>query len=168
MQAEISALSEENLAEAGDGALHGAAQAADGEDAGNFLHAPGGQVGGGDIPGFFREQGGESIGCALFLDEAEARAAHRRAVLTLFRIRYPEMFTHMRSYAKLGRSLEHEFFPDDPDWRADLTDNAVARAIGCPPESVRRNPSATRRRSTMPACACGTDWRMPCARTFRR
>jgi ATP-dependent helicase HrpA len=88
-------------------------------------------------PGFFREQGGESVGCALFLDEAEARAAHRRAVLTLFRIRYPEMFTHMRSYAKLGRSLEHEFFPDDPDWRADLTDNAVARAIGCPPENIR-------------------------------
>ena len=88
-------------------------------------------------PGFFREQGGESIGCALFLDEAEARSAHRCAVLTLFRIRYPEMFTHMRSYAKLGRSLEHEFFPDDPDWRADLTDNAVARAIGCPPETIR-------------------------------
>ena len=88
-------------------------------------------------PGFFREQGGKSIGCALFLDEAEARAAHRRAVLTLFRLRYPEMFTHMRSLAKLGRTLEHEFFPDDPDWRADLTDNAVARAIGCLPEDVR-------------------------------
>ena len=43
----------------------------------------------------------------------------------------------MRSYAKLGRTLEHEFFPDDPDWRADLTDNAVARAIGCPPEIIR-------------------------------
>ena len=88
-------------------------------------------------PGFFREQGGQSIGCALFLDEAEARAGHRRAVLTLFRIRYPEMFTHMRSFAKLGRTLEREFFPDDPDWRADLTDNAVARAIGCPPEDIR-------------------------------
>ncbi len=88
-------------------------------------------------PGFFREQGGESIGCALFLDEAEARAAHRRAVLTLFRIRYPEMFAHMRTIAKLGRTLEHEFFPDDPDWRGDLTDNAVARAVGCPPEDIR-------------------------------
>ena len=88
-------------------------------------------------PGFFREQGGKSVGCALFLDEAEARAEHRRAILTLFRLRYPEMFTHMRSMAKLGRSLEHEFFPNDPDWRADLTDNAVARAIGCPPEDVR-------------------------------
>ena len=88
-------------------------------------------------PGFFREQGGQTVGCALFLDEAEARAEHRRAVLTLFRIRYPEMFTHMRSLAKLGRSLEHEFFPNDPDWRADLTDNAVARAIGCPPETIR-------------------------------
>ena len=88
-------------------------------------------------PAFFREQGGKSIGCALFLDEAEARAEHRRAVLILFRLRYPEMFAHMRSYAKLGRALEHEFFPDDPEWRGDLTDNAVSRAIGCPPEDIR-------------------------------
>ena len=43
----------------------------------------------------------------------------------------------MRNYAKLGRSLEHEFFPDDPEWRGDLTDNAVTRAIGCSPEDVR-------------------------------
>ena len=88
-------------------------------------------------PAFFRERTGGGIGCALFLDEAEARAEHRRAVLTLFRIRYPEMFTHMRSLAKLGRPLEREFFSDDPEWRADLTDNAVARAIGRPPETVR-------------------------------
>ncbi len=63
------ALSEKNLAEAGDGTLHGAAEAADSQDTGNFPHMAGGQIILGGFPGFSGQeisvQAAENLGMGI-------------------------------------------------------------------------------------------------------
>ncbi|MCQ2379138.1 MAG: ATP-dependent RNA helicase HrpA, partial [Victivallaceae bacterium] len=67
---------------------------------------------------------------ADFLDEAQARYRHRRALLALHRQKFGQQTTYLERSCRFPNEVVMTFFLDYPDWRRDLVDLAISDAIG--------------------------------------
>ena len=73
---------------------------------------------------------GEKIARELFLDEDEAREAHDRALIHLWKQALPQILKPLRNSLKPTPQMNLEYFLHYPDWKEDVIDLAVRSAMG--------------------------------------
>ena len=82
-----------------------------------------------------------SVGIKVFLRENEAKRIHEAGLVRLCRLELPQMIRHMNSSLKVPGDLELSFFLNYPEWRDDMTDNALKLAFPCPGWQIRSESS---------------------------
>ena len=71
-----------------------------------------------------------AIGTELFLDPAQAKTHHREALIHLWKQSLPQMVKTLSNALKVNSKINLEFFLEYPDWKEDVTDLAIERALG--------------------------------------
>ena len=73
---------------------------------------------------------GDRIARELFLDEDEAREAHDKALIHLWKQALPQILKPLRNSLRPNSQMNLEFFLHYPDWKEDVIDLAVRSAMG--------------------------------------
>ena len=73
---------------------------------------------------------GEKIARELFLDEDEARKAHEKALIHLWKQTLPQILKPLRNSLKPSPQMNLEFFLNYPDWKEDVIDLAIRSSMG--------------------------------------
>ncbi len=80
---------------------------------------------------------GGSVGISLYLNQAEAAAAHAAGLRRLVRLILPQLAKHLRGTPKFPYGMELTLFLDDPVWRESMLDAALDKSWGCDPWKIR-------------------------------
>ena len=73
---------------------------------------------------------GDRIAREIFLDENEARQAHERALIRLWKLSLPQILKPLRNSLKPSPQMELEYFLHYSDWKEDVIELAVRSALG--------------------------------------
>ncbi|MBO4631238.1 MAG: DUF3418 domain-containing protein, partial [Lentisphaeria bacterium] len=73
---------------------------------------------------------GEQISRELFLNETEARQAHDRALIHLWKLTLPQILKPLRNSLKPSPQMNLEFFLHYPEWKEDVIDFSIRAAMG--------------------------------------
>ena len=79
----------------------------------------------------------DRIARELFLDEDEAREAHEKALIHLWKQSLPQILKPLRNSLKPTSQMNLEFFLDYPEWKEDVIDLAIRSAMGGDLWSIR-------------------------------
>ncbi|MBO5724757.1 MAG: DUF3418 domain-containing protein, partial [Lentisphaeria bacterium] len=81
-------------------------------------------------PALTLEVSSGTVSRELFLDPVQAQFHHRESLLHLWKQALPQMVKTIRNALKVSSGMNLEFFLEYPDWKEDVTDLAIERALG--------------------------------------